>query len=314
MTVRTSIVVPTRGGRARLPVLLDGLARQVDTDFEVVVVVDGDVDDTEGLLARRTDLDLRTIAFPENRGRSAALNAGFAAARGDLLVRMDDDLEPEPSYVADRVAAHADEPRGVIGLCRNVYPDTAYARVYGAAMDVLSRDAAYATGPDRTWLHWGANVSATRDDLERVGGYDEGYRRYGWEDVDWGYRLHRLGRPIVVRPELEVAHHVAATTTTVRALRAYHSGFSLVRFQDKHGVSVVDHERPPSSAWERLVARYAAGLDEDRVRRRGDRIEATLLRIPRYVARKRVALLVEAAARAGYHEARRQARQEESPT
>ena len=127
MTVRTSIVVPTRGGRARLPVLLDGLARQGDTDFEVVVVVDGDVDDTEGLLARRTDLDLRTIAFPENRGRSAALNAGFAAARGDLLVRMDDDLEPEPSYVADRVAAHADEPRGVIGLCRNVYPDTAYA-------------------------------------------------------------------------------------------------------------------------------------------------------------------------------------------
>ena len=70
MTVRTSIVVPTRGGRARLPVLLDGLARQGDPDFEVVVVVDGDVDDTEALLARRTDLDLRTIAFPENRGRS----------------------------------------------------------------------------------------------------------------------------------------------------------------------------------------------------------------------------------------------------
>ena len=181
-------------------------------------------------------------------------------------------------------------------------------------MDALSRDAAYATGPDRTWLHWGANVSATRDDLERVGGTTRATARYGWEDVDWGYRLHRLGRPIVVRPELEVAHRVAATTTTVRALRAYHSGFSLVRFQDKHGVSVVDPDRPPGSAWERLVARYAAGLDEDRVRRRGDRIEATLLRIPRYVARKRVALLVEAAARAGYHEARRQARQEESPT
>jgi glycosyltransferase involved in cell wall biosynthesis len=314
VTVRTSIVVPSRGGRDRLPVLLDGLARQTDTDLEVVVVVDGDVDDTEGLLARRTDLDLRTVVFPENRGRSAALNAGFAAARGEILVRMDDDLEPEPSYVAGQVAGHAGESHGVVGLCRNVYPDTAYATVYGTPMDLLSREAAYATGPDRTWLHWGANVSVTRDDFERVGGYDEGYRRYGWEDVDWGYRLHRLGRPVVVLPGLEVAHHVAATTTTVRAVRAYHSGFSLVRFQDKHGVTVVDHERPPGSTWERVVARYAARLDEDRVRRRGDRIESELLRLPRYVARKRVALLVESAARAGYHEARRQARPEESPT
>ena len=181
-------------------------------------------------------------------------------------------------------------------------------------MDVLSRDTATRPAPTGPGCTGAPTSRPPRDDLERVGGYDEGYRRYGWEDVDWGYRLHLLGRPIVVRPELEVAHHVAATTTTVRALRAYLSGFSLVRFQDKHGVSVVDHDRPPHTAWERLVARYAAGLDEDRVRRRGDRIEATLLRLPRYVARKRVALLVEAAARAGYHEARRQARPEESPT
>ena len=142
---RTSIVVPTRGGRDRLPVLLDGLARQTDTDLEVLVVVDGDVDDTEELVARRTDLDVRAIVFPENRGRSAALNAGFAAARGEILVRMDDDLDPEPSYVAGQVAAHAGEPRGVVGLCRNVYPDTAYAEVYGAPMDLRSRAAAYAT-------------------------------------------------------------------------------------------------------------------------------------------------------------------------
>ena len=311
---RTSIVVPTRGGRDRLPVLLDGLARQTDTDLEVLVVVDGDVDDTEELVARRTDLDVRAIVFPENRGRSAALNAGFAAARGEILVRMDDDLDPEPSYVAGQVTAHAGEPRGVVGLCRNVYPDTAYAEVYGAPMDVRSRAAAYATTPERAWLHWGANVSVTRDDFQRVGGYDEGYRRYGWEDVDWGYRLHLLGRPVVVLPELEVAHHVAATTTAVRALRAYHSGFSLVRFQDKHGVTLVDHERPVHGAWERLVARYAARLDEDLVQRRGDRIEAELQRLPRYVAQKRVALLVEAAGRAGYHEARRQAPAGESRT
>jgi glycosyltransferase involved in cell wall biosynthesis len=300
---KVSIVVPTRGGSSRLPRLLDSLARQTSTDFEVVPVVDGDVDDTEGVLRARTDLPVRAIVLPENRGRSAALNAGFAAATGEILVRCDDDLELPPSYVADQVALHAAQPQGVVGLCRNIYPPTAYAEVYGVPMDVLSRDAAYRTAGDLTWRHWGANVSVTRDDYERVGGYDEGYQRYGWEDVDWGYRLHRLGRPITLHPGLEAGHHVAATTTTVRALRAYLSGRSQVRFERKHGIRVFAHDAPPRSPWQRAVAVAAWRLDEQRITARGDRTEAALGRLPRYVARKAVALLVESSARAGYQQA-----------
>lgn len=299
-----SVVVPTRGGAGRLPLLLDSLLRQTSTDFEVVPVIDGDVDGSEGMLRARTDLPVRTIVLPENRGRSAALNAGFAAAAGEILVRCDDDLELPPSYVADQVSLHAAMPRGVVGLCRNIYPPTAYADLYGIPMDVLARQAAYATPADLTWRHWGANVSVTRDDYERVGPYDVGYTRYGWEDVDWGYRLHLLGRPITVHPELEAGHHVAATTTTVRALRAYLSGRSQVRFERKHDIRVFAHDAVPSSAWQRLVAVSARGLDERRIAARGDRTEAALGRLPRYVARKAVALLVESSARAGYQQAK----------
>lgn len=61
--------------------LLNVLARQTLTDFEVVVVVDGDIDDTAGMLGRDYP-HVQVIVFPENRGRAAALSAGFAAARG----------------------------------------------------------------------------------------------------------------------------------------------------------------------------------------------------------------------------------------
>jgi glycosyltransferase involved in cell wall biosynthesis len=299
-----SIVVPSRGGAARLPVLLDSLARQTRQDFEVVVVLDGDVDDSASVLDARTDLPVRTVVFPENRGRSAALNAGFEAAAGQVLVRCDDDLELPPSYVADRIDLHAGTSQGVVGLCRNIYPPTAYARVYGEPMDVVSRAAAYSTPAELTWRHWGANVSVTRDDYQRVGDYDVGFTRYGWEDVDWGYRLHRLGNPIVVRPELEAGHHVAATTTSVRALRAYLSGRSQVRFERKHGFCVFAHDAPPHGPWLRAVDLASRGLDEKRVAVRGERIEAALDRLPRYVARKAVALMVESAARAGYRQAK----------
>jgi hypothetical protein len=199
---------------------------------------------------------------------------------------------------------HATRAQGVIGLCRNIYPATAYARVYGVPMDVASRDAAYATPAELTWRHWGANVSVSRDDYERVGQYDVGYTRYGWEDVDWGYRLHLLGRPIVVRRELEAGHHVAATTTTVRALRAFLSGRSQVRFEAKHGFCVFAHDAAPHGLWQRAVDLSSRGLDERRIKARGDRTEATLERLPGYVARKAVALLVESSARAGYQQAK----------
>ncbi len=294
-----SLVVPTRGGRRRLPLLLDSLRAQTDPDFEVVVVVDGDVDDTASLLEQTTDLPVVAVVLPANRGRAGALNAGFGRARGEIWVRSDDDLVLPPTYVADQRRLHAQEPRGVIGLCRNVYAPTPYAAAYGVPADERGRAAAYASPPDQTWRHWGANVSARAEDHRRVGDYDEGYARYGWEDVDWGYRLHLLGRPIAVEPVLQADHHVAAVTTTIRATRAYLSGRSMRRFERKHGLDLAA-AGPPRSAWTAGVAALAARLDEDGCRAWGERTEAALPRLPRPMATKSVALVVEAAARAGY--------------
>ncbi|GAB3247361.1 glycosyltransferase family 2 protein [Alteromonas gracilis] len=294
-----SLVVPTRGGRERLPLLLDSLRGQSDTDFEVVVVVDGDVDDTASLLQGIDDLPVRAEVLPHNRGRAGALNAGFSVARGEIWVRSDDDLVLPPTYVADQRRLHASEPRGVVGLCRNVYAPTPYAAAYGVPADERGRAAAYASPPDQAWRHWGANVSARAEDHRRVGDYDEGYARYGWEDVDWGYRLHLLGRPIVVEPSLQADHHVAATDSGSRATRAFLSGRSMRRFERKHGLDLQAAE-PPRSPWGIAVAALAARLDEDGCRRWGERIEAALPRLPRRVATKNVALLVEAAGRAGY--------------
>ena len=83
-----SIVVPSFRCADRLPQLLDSLAAQdAAPSFEVIVVVDGVDDGSVALLENESRLDARSIVFPENRGRVAALNAGFEAARGDVLIR-----------------------------------------------------------------------------------------------------------------------------------------------------------------------------------------------------------------------------------
>ncbi len=294
-----SVVVPSRGGAARLPVLLRALRAQDGVDWEAVVVLDGDVDGSAQVVASHAgDLPVRVVAFPENRGRSAALNAGFEAARGEVLVRCDDDLVPGPDYLAAHAAAHAAGRVGAVGLYRNVYPETTYARVYGRAWDRRFREEAYTVAPDQTWRYWAGNVSVGRGDWERVGPYDEGFRAYGWEDVDWGYRLQQQGVPITLVPSLETEHRIAATTTAMRLQRAFYSGAARRRFEAKHGLPV--GPRRPASTWERAVALLSAVLGERRAGALGSAVDALARVVPRAVSARVVALAIDAAARAGH--------------
>ncbi len=301
--VQVSVVVPSRGGRRRLETLLRCLEAQTEQRFEVVVVIDGDVDDSAGLLRERTtDVPLQVLTFPENRGRSAALNAGMAAARGRVLVRCDDDLEPAPDFVAVHLAAHPGADggeRGVVGLYRNVFPDTPYARTYGRPADGRFREDAYRAPADTTWRYWAGNASVTRGTADRVGGYDEAFRAYGWEDVDWGRRLHLLGIPVVLEPALETTHRLSAVTAASRVERAYFSGAARRQFVAKHGLSELAPRRPDSS-WTRAVALVARALTESRARRAARAADAVARVLPARVAHALVALLVEGASEAGY--------------
>lgn len=298
--MKASIVVPSREGASRLPVLFDSLRRQTEQDVEMIVVIDGDVDDSESVVrAASAELPVRSIVFPENRGRAAALNAGFFDATGDVLIRADDDLELEPDFVEHHVRLHAEGRRGVIAMCLDVFsPPTPYATAYGIEADLAIRTAAFETPPARTWEWWSGNVSSTRDDFHAVGGYDESFRAYGWEDVEWGYRLHQLGREIVIAPGFTTLHHGPVTSAAERLERAFASGAAYAKFIEKHGPVLPVSERS-ASAWNTLVAATARAATPRTVRGAGRMIDRYLERLPHAVGHKLVALGIQASSRAG---------------
>jgi GT2 family glycosyltransferase len=295
-----SVVVPSRGGRERLEVLLRCLEQQDTRDFEVVVVIDGDIDgSTPFLAARPSPLAVAVITFAANRGRSAALNAGFEAANGRVLIRCDDDLEPGPDFISGHLRVHAGRAVGAVGLYRNVFPDTPYAVTYGRTADERFREEAYAVRPDRTWRYWAGNVSVTREVADRVGGYDESFRAYGWEDVDWGHRLHLLGIPVLLEPALETTHRLSAVTARSRVERSFYSGAARRQFVAKHGLLELAPQ-PATSAWGIAVRLVAVVLTERGARRAGAVADRVAGRLPARAARAMVALLVEGASDAGY--------------
>ena len=269
---KAAVIIPSRGGADILHYPLDALAAQTEKDFQVIVVLDGDIDNSEAVLDRyiaEGKLNLTKIVFEENRGRVAALNAGHRAADADVLIRCDDDLEPAADYVEARIRLHRDYD-GVIGTLKNVYPDTPYSR------------------------------SISAEYFERTGGYDPAYRLYGWEDVDMGKMVHDAGGRIIISDEVEVKHYAEATTTAVRALRALHSGSARTIFVRKHGEEA--HPAPnPTGPWGFLVKTLARFTTENTIKALGDASDKILLKLPAKAAEKLVALQVEAASYAGIH-------------
>lgn len=298
-----SVIVPTHRGAERLPRLLDALAAQEPGTplFEVLVVVDGEDPSTLAVLAAEDRLSLRIEMHPENRGRVAALNTGFAAARGEVLIRCDDDLLPTPRFVSAHVCAHAASgctPLAVVGPCPDVHAPSPYARAYGRDAARRAQAAARELPAAQLWRLWAANCSLTRETWRRIGTYDTEYRRYGWEDVDYGWRIHAAGIEVLLLPEAAAGHLGAPTTATGRARRAFHSGAARRTFERKHPQAPLPPAIPPWSPWNTAV-RAVSRLPLP-VTAQGRAVDALLPLLPAPVGRKLVAMLVEGAGLAGY--------------
>lgn len=302
--LRASVVVPTHRGAHRLPVLLDALCRQDVTDpWEVVVAVDGVVDETLEVLDRYADrLPLRRVVTEDPRGVVSALNDGFAAAAGEILIRCDDDLTPAPDFVSRHLARHGSRrDLAVIGPTLDVFPDTPYARAYGRDANRRALAAAYTRPADYRWVGWAANNSVHRDSWAAVGGFDPRFV-YG-QDSELGYRLSRAGVEIVVEPGLQVEHRGPSTTAAARVPRAFVSGASRRLFEQVHPEASRPTERPARLrqwVWVALVWIVSRSLrTREAYARLGRVVDRLLALVPPGVGRRVVALAVEAAGRSG---------------
>src|SRR3954447_9858508 len=98
---RFSVVIPTYQRRDLVVANVAAFERQAFEDFEVVVVVDGSTDGTAAALRGLRPAFPLTGPCQANEGRAAAVNAGARRARGEVLLFLDDDMEPDPLLLAE---------------------------------------------------------------------------------------------------------------------------------------------------------------------------------------------------------------------
>jgi glycosyltransferase involved in cell wall biosynthesis len=128
-----SIVVPVYNEEESLPHLQERLVQALDAlgrAWEIVYVDDGSKDGSLAILRRfaMTDRRVRVVAFRRNFGQTAALDAGFRHARGDILIPMDADLQNDPADIP-RLIAKMEEGHDVVSGWRKDRKDKYLTRI-----------------------------------------------------------------------------------------------------------------------------------------------------------------------------------------
>jgi glycosyltransferase involved in cell wall biosynthesis len=228
-----------------------------------VVIDDGSTDDTPALVERlRTEAPAWTYRWQANAGRSRARNVGIGLARGEVVVFIDSDVVVVPTFLETHLRLHREHDG------KRIY-------VQGLAVDTDDFDDPLATpvrAHDRSAARFATNnVSVPKAYLDEVGGFDEGFVAYGWEDLELGLRLEAAGVGIVRTREARGFHwHPRFTLGDLPAMRRIEEergrmGAFFYRLHPTTDVRLMIQHTPFHRALD-FVARLGGRLDENNTR------------------------------------------------
>jgi glycosyltransferase involved in cell wall biosynthesis len=254
-----SIVIPVYDSGRALDRTLRALASTEPgpSMFEVIVADDGSREPLGSVVdAYRQQIPINYVRLAKNSGRATARNAGASRARGRRLLFLDCDSVPLKGLVHGHATFGIDDHERRVLLGSRIDP----------GWKALEDSAAYSESPSAVAPHeddlrhvysfearagnitghrtpymfcFTHNLSVPRDAFVELGGFDESFVQWGWEDVEFGYRFflswHRTGgfdyRPDIICMHLPHFHGARLTeiisTPNVRYLKKKHPYFDL---------------------------------------------------------------------------------------
>ena len=148
-----SVVVPVYNERDNLEPLRDEIVpvmESVGEPFELILVNDGSTDGSTEVLRRLRagDARIRVLSMERNSGQTAAMSAGFRAARGAIVVTLDADLQNDPRDIPlllEKLEGY-DAVVGWRARRRDTWVRRASSRIGNAVRNALSQDDIIDTG------------------------------------------------------------------------------------------------------------------------------------------------------------------------
>ncbi|MBO3750593.1 glycosyltransferase [Streptosporangiaceae bacterium NEAU-GS5] len=277
-------------------------------EFEVIVADDGSSDDTKAVVESFYGRLSVKYYLQEDQGFRAgtARNAGARLAQAPVLVFLDTGELPGPGFLQAHLAGHdGGRRRAVVGYSYG-YPRKGPVEGLRDALDRMPPEEvlAHYAGDDGfldirhdefvkcgfdlnarvvPWmLFWSMNCSIRAEEFWAVGGFDERFHRWGFEDMELGLRLHRNGLPFQLHRgawAIEAPHErdwdkneSAAKQNIADLLAQYPEPVMEIGYADLTTYSLWDWE----DDYRNLLA-YAEGARADDV---ADELDVVLAKVP----------------------------------
>jgi O-antigen biosynthesis protein len=224
-----SVIIPTYNRKEAIERTLGSiLALNIQAGFEIIVVNDYPAVP----VADYSDKRISVINNPVNLGRSKSRNAGALKASGDILFFIDDDIEVRNDIFSAYIEEFRSGFDAVFSNVINVRTDGRFSMLneYLNTRGANKRD--FSDNLKSNYFT-SAFCAIKRDFFKRIGGFDESFVGYGWEDPELGLRIEsESGRMSFVKTSDLIHYHDKDVSEWISQLE--NSGRNLNYLIEKH--------------------------------------------------------------------------------
>ncbi len=203
-----SFVLPNYNGKNLLKKHLTAVKKAAQ-GAEIIVVDDASVDGSVEYL-KKFHHDVIVVAKKDNSGFSGSVDAGASKATGDIIVLLNTDVEPEIGFLLPLLEKFSDEKVFAVG-CFEVSHDPGGNVTRGRGIASWQKGFYIHTRgeTDRTDTAWvsGGSGAFRKSVWNMLGGMDQIYNPFYWEDIDLSYRARKAGYNIYFEPASRVHHY-----------------------------------------------------------------------------------------------------------
>ncbi|MFW6022932.1 MAG: glycosyltransferase family 2 protein [Halanaerobiaceae bacterium] len=195
--IETSVVIPTYNREKILYKCLKALDNQSypAEKYEIIIINDNSTDNTENML-KNIDIKPQLVyRKQEHSGPAGARNTGLKLARGKYIVFIDDDIIVNPLFLEAHINKQKENDRIIVHG----------PVIYTNNLDNPTSEEMKITDFSRSYFATG-NVSIKKEYLKKSGLFNEKFTEYGWEDLELGIRLKKLGLKAKRAPEAKGFH------------------------------------------------------------------------------------------------------------
>ncbi|HDR05651.1 MAG TPA: glycosyltransferase [Candidatus Marinimicrobia bacterium] len=225
--------------------------------FQIIIVNDASTDETHELCSKLKEIIY--LRHDKNRGRAETRNTGLAAATGDIIFFIDDDQVLPPHYFLAHIASYQANPRCVatVGQYRTPAP---YRDAWGIYLENRGPVRFSINKPLSAKYFQGGNVSVRKIIIDKCGGFDPLFDKYGGEDADLGQRIRQYGEICFCSDGYSYHHGIPSLEKQLLRLEDFGRD-GLKKLMQKHPALESEYriglfKKPWSFIWNGLIFRF----------------------------------------------------------